>query len=83
MYEQYTTACAGPLVVTAIPPIPPISTADNVRAYFITNPPYGPIEMTIGLDCEAEIAIIQTYSVRCLGLARSEQDYISGQWQDT
>jgi hypothetical protein len=40
MYVQYTTACAGPLLVTASPPIPLISTANNVRAHFITNPHY-------------------------------------------
>jgi hypothetical protein len=36
MYVQYTVACAGSLVVATIP-IPPISTANNPRAIFVTT----------------------------------------------
>src|SRR5258708_475207 len=37
MYSQYTTACAGPLVVTTNPLALPISTANNTKAPFISQ----------------------------------------------
>jgi hypothetical protein len=50
MYVQYTTACAGSVVSTAIPPIALINAADNVTAYFMANPPAGPIERALNMD---------------------------------
>jgi hypothetical protein len=50
MYEQYTTACAGPGVSTAIPPTTLIKAADSVRAYFIADAPARPIEKVLNSD---------------------------------
>jgi hypothetical protein len=49
MYVQYTTACAGSGVSTAIPTTL-IKAADNVRAYFIANPPARKVEKVLNSD---------------------------------
>src|SRR5262245_1370470 len=73
MYVQYTTACAGPGVRTAIPPTTLIKAADNVRAYFMASPPARPIEKVLNWDdqlsdCVTGTTITRSYSTRCIGL---------------